>query len=245
MTKFDSPTREYTLVGIMAGIFLAVDLAIASLQGHAFRWGEMTVAGVEGFAIGTLIAQVVILALWAGLTTGAPITRTCYALLMLVGGAILIHGFAIKFTPEILRLRTSWAADYFGWLFLVVVFSAVQLSVSVIRRWMGYSPVLNESQARRKGTIRQFTLAELLVMPVLLCAPLTAMTAILEMMGAAFLFTVLAGLMLMCLVYAGFHIWGLLRPDPSALHLAVLIGLGPLFLIPASLLFTGRFLAGH
>ncbi len=245
MSSFKTPNHlflrnhDFLILSGLAAVFLSVDVAFAVVQGHLMEFNQMTVAGAEGFSIGTLLAQVVILALWAGLRPGVTVARTSFALLMLVSGAIAIQSFVMRFAPQLTDLRMIWGASYFGWMFLVVVFSAVQLSVLFIRRWTGYCLGLRSSQTTAE-TAGQFSLTELLTLPLLLWAPMAVLTAVLDVMNGTFAFIVVAMLVVMCLFYAGFHLWAVLRPSPSLLALVFLLLAGPFVLLPVSLFFTGR-----
>ena len=232
--------RDFVLVTLATMVFLAFNLALAVVEhpivGLPFR---DVIAYAEGFTVGTFMAQVVILALWAGLRPGHTLTRTCYALLMLVVAAILMQAFVLRFTPGILLLRREWGANQFGWLFLVVLFSAVQLHAFAIRRWTGYFLAWHDRPGvqERAG---QVTLAELVTLPVLFCAPLVALTAILDAMDSIRVFIAIAALLFICALYAGFHLWGFLRPRISVTLVTILFVIGPIFLLPASLFFTGQ-----
>jgi hypothetical protein len=173
--------REVGLAALFPAVFLACNLAFAAFEERhlaSLTKFSPSIACVDSFAVGMLFAQIVIFAIWAALFKTHVFLRTCYALLMIVAGSMLFQAYVTGNAPELLVLRRQWDAHEFGWMFMLVIFSAVQLALSALSRWTGWhlSWVTDQTTS---GKSRQFSLLEFLGLPIVLCFPLVSVSPIL------------------------------------------------------------------
>ena len=233
--------REIATAAIVAACYLGMDLTITSVQQYVLAPpnSNATVASLEGFAIGAMFAQIVVLAIWSGLSAEKTGLRISLGLLVIVLGARLMSLFTKTFSPQVLLVREAWGADRFGWLFLVLLFSSIQFGFIMYRRWTGYQLTLGDSPVSqiRRGA---YSLAELVALPAFFCVPLVVLPAILDLITAGKALLCLLGLVLACKFYAFFHLRAFLRDSVSTSYLVVLMFVCPMFLLPASMAITGQ-----
>ena len=153
-------------ITLLAG-FIILNLAVAVTQQFitAPPYSNAVAAAIEGFAIGTMFAQVVILAIWSGLSPSKTVMRTFLGAAVLVTMAIGTSVFINTFTPRVNFVRQSWGAECYTWLVFVLLYAFLQMLLMFYRRWRGYSLSLDELESPQ-AKLGTFSLAELVVFPV-------------------------------------------------------------------------------
>ena len=232
--------QELKFTAFLIACYIALDLAIAVSQQFitAPPYSNALVAGIEGFAIGAMFAQIVIAAIWSGLSPSKTLLRTLIGASVLVAVAVGISAFVNTFTPRVNFVRQSWGADRYTWLVFVFLYALVQMLLMLHRRWKGYwlsTPQLEMNQIRK----RTFSLAELFLFPVFFCVPLIVLPALLDSLSPAIAAMCVTALLLACVFYAAIHLLAFLRRRVSIVWLAVLLLFCPLILLPASFVITG------
>lgn len=220
--------------------YVVLNLLVAVAQQFitAPPYSNGLVAGIEGFAIGAMFAQTVIVAVWSGLSPNKTLLRTFVGSSVLIVVAVGISAFVNAFTPHVNFVRYSWGAERYTWLLFVFLYALVQILLILHRRWKGYWLSFNE-QASGRFTNRNFSLSELFLFPALFCIPLVVLPALLESLSPAFTAVAASGLLIACIFYATIHLLAFLRQRISIVWSAVLLLCCPVILLPASLVFTG------
>ena len=226
----------FITVNLLAGTAEEIVIMASVLTGN---YQELVLAHAEAFAMGTLFAQVVIVAIWAGLAPDRTYLRTCLSLIALVLVAILVSMFSSKFTPSVVKLRSFWMGglEQFGWLLLVVLFSCVQLPLIGFRvltgRYLGISTIPTATNKR------QFSMLELVGLPVLVCFPILVLTVFFEAKIGLLVIGLKLVLAVVCLGYAALFLLGFMRESISNTIYVPLIVLGPVILLPVSIYLAG------
>ncbi len=241
-----SPTMvsELAIAALVPIAFLAVNVLVSLAEKVVFAFSQFAgnyqlIVVAEGFAMGTIFAQLVILAIWAGLSSSSTYLRAGYGLLVLVVGAKLGAIFTATFAPAVALIRNEWLVEHgqAGWLLLVVVYSTVQLALFASR--VGGGGYLGFQMRNATAMKRQFSMLELVGLPVLVSFPLLVVPVFFEAkIGLVMIAVTLASLSI-CLGYAGLFLFGFLRERISIVIFVSLIVLGPVLLAPSSIYFTG------
>lgn len=232
--------QELAIGAILATCFVALNLTVAVFQEliTAPPYSISIVASIEGFAIGAMFAQVVIVAIWSGLSPNKTLLRTMLGAAVLVLAAVGTSAFVNTFTPQVIHVRQSWGAESYTWLILVFIYALVQILMMLHRRWRGYWLSLGNSDGNQFRN-RAFSLAELFIFPTLCCIPLIILPALLESLSPTVTVLTVFGLLIACVSYATLHSIAFLRNRVSIVWLSVLLLFCPLVLLPASLYLTG------
>ena len=224
----------FLTVNVVVALAEHIVVAISQFAGNFYLIGLS-----EGFAMGTIFAQLVILAIWAGLSPTNTYLRAGYGLLMLVLGAQLVAMFTARFAPSVAALRNEWLTErgQFGWLLLVVVYSTVQLSLFAYRVWGGRYLAFQTLDS--KAMKRQFSMLELVGLPVLVSFPLLVLPVFFEANIGLLIIAITFVSLFICLGYAALFLFGFLRERISIGIVTSLFVLGPVLLAPVSIYFTG------
>ena len=196
----------FLTVNVVVALAEHIVVAISQFAGNFYLIGLS-----EGFAMGTIFAQLVILAIWAGLSPTNTYLRAGYGLLMLVLGAQLVAMFTARFAPSVAALRNEWLTErgQFGWLLLVVVYSTVQLSLFAYRVWGGRYLAFQTLDS--KAMKRQFSMLELVGLPVLVSFPLLVLPVFFEANIGLLIIAITFVSLFICLGYAALFLFGFLR----------------------------------
>jgi|GEM_PF-5203782 len=235
---------ELAVAALVPIAFLSVNVLVVIAEQIVFAFsqfaGNIQLIGVsEGFAMGTIFAQLVILAIWAGLSPSNTYMRAGYGLLVLIFGAKLVAIFTVNFAPMVAFQRSQWLTErqQAGWLLLVVVYSTLQLALFSSRVWSGrYLALQTKSERAMK---RQFSMLELVGLPVLVSFPLLVLPVFFEANIGLFVIALTVVTLFICCGYAGLFLFGFLREKISIGIVISLVALGPVLLLPVSIYFTG------
>jgi hypothetical protein len=172
--KIDLPfTRgDWLFFASVALAFLAIDVAMIRIEDELL---EPTVPSwrvaewVNGFAMAILIAQIVVLAIWATLFDGSNLLRVLIAMLVLcVAFYFLVAVTSASVNSNYLR---EWAAP-FALPMIVVLYFAAQVPFWLLRFFLGWRIRRTGDAGYNEATPRRFQMLHMLGWAAFLSVPL-------------------------------------------------------------------------